>query len=291
MQQIESIVEELKIATGWKDISYVGESFVINLDINDMRCIKGLKQGNGCLYLEFEDFRDLPVSFVVTVGNTVHQYWTLGRQLHRTGDRPAYVAYEPDKDRIIRRWFWNGLKHRVAGPAREMIKGYTVADIEGIDGFYQESWEYMSMEWFQEGFSSKFPYCSEATIERGQRIKNKETNRIQSPRGDLSAYTAERCEFIWDTRAPQAEFKPTSAEILELSEVYDEEGFKSRTCTMCDFNWRRGSTDFFAADHTAFNEEFKGELFSIVDLWGKFYKDEEAEFLVISEFNRITEGT
>jgi hypothetical protein len=172
-----------------------------------------------------------------------------------------------------------------------MIKSYKVADIEGISGFYQESWEYMSLEWFQEGFSSKFPYCSEATIETGQRIKNKETNRIHSPRGDLAAYTAERCEFIWDTRSPQAGFKPTSAEIIDLSELYDETGFKSRTCSICDFNWRRGSTDFLANDHTAFNEEFKGELFSIVDLWGKFYEDEEAEFLVISEFNRITEST
>ena len=291
MESIDTIVEELKVATGWKDISYVGDSFVLNLDIKEMRCIKGLKQGNDCLHLEFEDFTTLPVSFVVTVGNTVHQYWTLGRQLHRTGDRPAYIAYEPDNDRIVRRWYWNGLKHRVAGPAQEMIKGYKITDIEGISGFYQESWEYMSLAWFQEGFPSKFPYCSEATIETGQRIKNKETNRIHSPRSDLAAYTAERCEFIWDTYTGHDEFRPTSAEIIDLHEGYDDGKLTARECGVADFNWRRGSTDFLAGDYTSFNEEFKRELFSIVDLWGKFYEDEEAEFLVISEFNRITGDT
>ena len=291
MESVDTTVRELKIATGWENINYVGDSFVIKLGIQEMRCVKGLKQGNDCLHLEIEDFRDLPISFVVTAGDTVHQYWTLGRQLHRTNDRPAYVAYDPGNDRIIRRWYWNGLKHRVTGPAQEMIKNYKVTDVEGMNDFYQESWEYMSLAWYQEGFPAKFPYCSEATIETGQRIKDKSTNRIQSPRADLAAYTAERCEFIWDSRTSQDAFRPTSAEIIDLPEGYDNGKLTTRECGVADFNWKRGDTDFPADEHTSFNEEFKRELFSIIDLWGKFYKDEEAEFLVISEFNRITGDT
>jgi hypothetical protein len=287
MEQTDDIINELKIATGWKDISYVGDSFVIQLNIQEMRCIKGLKQGNECVHLEFEDFKHLPISFVVTVDKTVHQYWTLGRQLHRIKDRPAYVSYDPTKDRIMRRWYWNGLKHRTTGPAQEMIKSYAVVDIEGMPNYYQESWEYMSLFWFREGFPAKFPYCSEATIENGIRIRNKETGKIDSPRGDLSAFTSEQCSFIWDSHASKA-FRPTDVNIYDLSEIYDDGVLKDRSCSTCDFSWKHGDSNFKANEHTKFNEEFKTSLLSVIDLWGEFYREDGDEFIVISEFNRIT---
>ena len=53
MQQTEDIIAELTIATGWTEVSYVGDSFVFNLNIQEMRCIKGLKQGNMWYYERF----------------------------------------------------------------------------------------------------------------------------------------------------------------------------------------------------------------------------------------------
>jgi len=286
-----NIVGEMQIATGWKDINLVGDSIVVRLDIAEMKCITGLKQGNDCLYLEFEEFKQIPISFLVTQGDTVHQYWTIGQRLHRTNDLPAYVSYDPDNDRIIRRWYWNGLKHRTTGPAQEMTKGFKVSDIDGFSDFYQETWDYMTLEWFQEGFASRFPYCAKATLEEGQRIKNKTTNRVQSPRKDLPALVIESCTLEWDNFNPSMEFRPVSATIMELRELNDGEQVTERECSRCDFTWQRGDDVFPANDHTAFNEMFKHDLFSLVDLWGPFYKEEDTEFILITEFNRINEDS
>jgi hypothetical protein len=281
-------VEELQVATGWKDISLVGESIVLRFDIQEMKCITGLKQGTDCLYLEFDEFKQIPISFLVTQGNTVHQYWTIGNRLHRTGDLPAYVAYDPDKDRILRRWYWNGLKHRLTGPAQEMTKGFKVADIDGFSNFYQETWDYMTLEWFQEGFPSRFPYCAKATLEEGQRIKNKTTNRVQSPREDLPALVVENCTLEWDNFKPNQEFRPVKAMIMELRELHNSDGeITGRECSQCDFTWQRGEDIFPAQQHTAFNEVFKCDLFPLIDLWGPFYREEDTEFILITEFNRI----
>ncbi len=285
------IVEELQIATGWKDISLVGASIVFRLDIQDMKCITGLKQGSDCLYLEFEEFKQIPISFLVTQGDTVHQYWTIGDRLHRTNDLPAYVAYDPDKDRIIRRWYWNGLKHRTTGPAQEMTKGFKVVDIDGLGNFYQETWDYMTLEWYQEGFASRFPYCAKATLEEGQRIKNKTTNHVQSPRKDIPALVVVDCILEWDNFNPSQEFRPVSATIRELRELNDGEQVTGRECSQCDFTWQQGSDVFKAVDHKEFNEVVKNDFISLIDLWGPFYKEEDTEFILITEFNRINEGS
>jgi len=287
----DKIVEELRVATGWPNIHLVNETIVVKMDITEMQSIKGLQKNSDNMYLEFSDFDDYSISFVVTAADTVHQYWTLGGRLHRTNDLPAYVSFDPTNDRIIRRWYWNGLKHRIAGPAQTMTKGMKAEDLPGFSGFYIESWDYMELAWFQEGFASRFPYCSEAKLERGQRIRNKETNITQSPRDDLPALVAEKALMSWDTFVKSDEFRPTSAEITELREIYNRKGeITSRDCSMCDFNWRIGDRQFSAEEYSHFNEQFKDELFSMIDLWGPFYKDSQTEVLVISEFSRVTDS-
>lgn len=282
------IISDLQIATGWKWISLVNDTIVLKFTLDEMKCIKGIKQGNDCLYIEYPEFKDIPLSFLVTVQDTVHQYWVLGSRLHRTNDLPAYVSYDPNEDRIIRRWYWNGLKHRTTGPAQEMTKGFKVEDLAGFPNFYQESWDYMTLDWFQEGFASRFPYCATAVLNDGQRIKNKKTNRVQSPRSDLPALIVESAELTWDNFKPSDQFRPVSASLAEFRESHDNEGLiTSRECSRCDFTWKRGTDVYEASEHTAFNEEFKGTLFALIDLWGPFYSDDSTEFLVISEFERM----
>ena len=83
------IIADMKVATGWNDISLVNETIVMRFDISDMKVISGLEQGKENMYLDFEDFKECPISFVVTMGDAVHQYWTLGDKLHRVNDLPA----------------------------------------------------------------------------------------------------------------------------------------------------------------------------------------------------------
>jgi hypothetical protein len=282
------VVEDMQIATGWQNISLVNDTIVLKLNLDEMKLIKGLKQSNDCLYLDYDDFMDYPISFLVTTGNTAFQYWTLRRRLHRINDLPAYVSYDPDQDRIIRRWYWNGLKHRITGPAQEMTTGFKVSDLAGFSNFYQETWDSITLEWYKEGFPSSFPFCAKATMTGGQRIKNKTTNCIQSPRDDLAALTAETCEMNWDVFKLSNEFRPVSASITDLHEIYDKEGsITRRDCLECEFTWKRGTEVFKAEDHPEFNELFKDDLISLVDLWGPFYKDDSTEFVVITEFDRV----
>ena len=288
MMDANQIITDLQIATGWKHISLVNGTIVIKFDISEKKLVKGLKEGNDCLYLEYPEYKDIPLSFFVTSQETVFQYWVIGSRLHRTNDLPAYVSYNPIDDRIIRRWYWNGLKHRVVGPAQELTEGFKVEDLAGFSNFYQESWDHMTLEWYQEGFASRFPYCATATLNDGHRTKSKKTNRVQSPRSDLPALFAESCEMSWDNFKPSNEFRPVIASMDEFRELHDDEGvITKRECSRCDFTWKRGDDIFNANDHTAFNEEFKGYLLSKVDLWGPFYQDDSTEFLVISEFDRI----
>lgn len=282
------IIEDMKIATGWHDISFVNDTIVLRCKLSEKSVIKGLRQNSECFFLEFEDYADIPLSFLITQGDVAHQYWTLRERLHRGNDLPAYVSYDPEGDRIIRKWYWNGLKHRTTGPAREVLKGFKVNELQGFSDFYQETWELLHLDWFIEGLPSGFPYCADAKMEGGQRIRSKATNKIQSPRDDLPALIVDECTMNWDTFKPNSEFRPVSASISELREIYDREGkITNRECSRCDFTWRRGSDIFKAEDHTAFNELFKDELISMVDLWGPFYKTDSTEFIVITEFDRM----
>lgn len=285
---VDVILADLKLATGWQKITWNGEYFVFVLNIQDMRVIKGLKQGYNCLYLNFESFTQLPISFVVRVNNTIHQYWVIGNNLHRTNDRPAYAAYNADQQRVCRRWHWNGLLHRENGPAKELIKGYTVVDLDGFDGYLQESWSFKNIEWFQEGFPCVFPCITSAELSSGTKITNKKTGLLHSPRPDLISFWTDGTTLVWDSAKDTKEFRPTSGRTHALAEVYDNGNMVRRECGDIDFNWAQGASEFRASDYTNFNNELiNGELFSMLNLWGDLYQDDAIEVMLLTEFNRI----
>lgn len=292
----EKIVDELKIATGWQRISYVSDAYVIGFNLTDMQTIKGLIQGQDCFSLNFSAFDNLPLSFYVTARDnhglmSTYQYWTVNGRMHRIDDRPSYVSYDESKNRIIRRWHWNGLLHRVNGPAKEMIKGFRVTDnLDGYAGYSKEDWELMALEWWKEGFQCKFPNPQEATVETGWRLRNKKTKKIDSPRDDLSSWGADLVNIRWD--APHKDvvqdmFIPTTLEMDDLIEWYKDGVLKDRTCSRADFQWTRNGramTDSF----TKFNEAIKVSIISELGLWqGPFYPTSEVEFLLLAEYERM----
>ena len=285
---VEKTIEELKTATGWQHISFKSGYFVIQMTMKDMRVIKGLKRANECLYLDFPSFSQLPLCFLVGVSGIVHQYWTRNGMLHRTGGRPSYVSFDPDNERIIRRWHWNGVLHRTDGPAKEMIKKFAIEDATGFEGFQLETWDYMSLEWYHEGFPAKFPWITKVEMENGRRLRDCKTHNIHSPREDIAAFVTEKANFEWHVTQDPGDFRPLEAEFLDLNERYDQGAFVDRSCSMADFTWKRGSTTLDHKDVTRFNEELKdGELLPMLDLWGQFYADAATEVLLLTEFGRI----
>ncbi len=286
---VDQIVAELKTATGWQNIAFKDQSFVFDLDIQDIRVVKGLKQGNDSLYLDFDSFAELPISFFVQVGDIVHQYWTRGKHLHRGDGRPSYVAFDPGNERIIRRWHWHGMLHRIDGPAKEMIKGFHIdkVELEGMDHVARESWKHMQLEWYREGLPAEYPCVRRVKLEEGHRFRNRRSNQIDSPRSDLAAFYTERMEAEWSVTKSDA-FHPVSGEFLDLTERYDDGKFVDRDCSMIDIAWARGDSVIEHKEVTHFNEELRdGELLSLLNLWGDFYTAGDTEFLLLTEFDRI----
>lgn len=292
----DKVVNELKVATGWQKISYVNGSYVIGFDLMHMQTIKGLIQGQDCFALSFSAFDNLPLSFYITAKEhhgkiSTHQYWTVNGRRHRADDRPAYVSYDEDNDRIIRRWYWNGLLHRVNGPAKEMIKGFRITEnLDEYSGYSKEDWNLMTLEWWKEGFQCKFPDPQEATIETGWRFRNKKTKKIDSPRDDLSSWGADLVNMRWDTPAKDYMsdmFIPLTLEMDDLIEWYKNGVLKDRTCSRADFQWTRHGRAI-TNPFTKFNEAVKVNLISELGLWqGPFYPTSEVEFLLLAEYERV----
>jgi hypothetical protein len=292
----DKIVNELKVATGCQEISYVNGSYVIGFDIKDMQAVKGLIQGQDCFSLGFSAFDNLPLSFYVRTGNnhnktTTYQYWTVNGRLHRADGKPAYVSYDEDEDRIIRRWFWNGLLHRIDGPAKEMIKGFRISEL-GLDwkNYQKENWDLMTLEWWKEGFQCKFPDPRDATIESGWRTRNKKSKNIESPRKDLGAWGADLMNITWG--CPYNDkmldmFVPNTLEMSDVLERYQDGVFHDRTCSRADFRWIRNGA-IIDNPLTKFNEAVKEHLISDLGLWkGPFYPTSEVEFLLLAEYERV----
>lgn len=91
---MDKFVDKIKTATGWERVAKVNNSYVLSFSMSDIPVIKGLVTdlANDTFYLEFEEFKPLPISFLVDIENNRNQYWTVNRRLHRAGGLPAYVS-------------------------------------------------------------------------------------------------------------------------------------------------------------------------------------------------------
>jgi len=283
------IVREIKFATGHSNVSFVGDSYVLAFEIKQAKLIKGLRMCKDAFSLDFESFENLPISFLVSIGDAAHQYWTVNRRLHRAGGRPSYVAYDPKTNRGIRRWHWNGMLHRTNGPAKEMITGFKVETVlPTMDHHYKESWDSMNYEWWTEGMSAKYPYPQCCTISNGWRIKRKSDKRLDSPREDLASFGMSMLDMRWDisNHEDTDTILPMHLEAGDLVEWFRADEYLDRTAAFVDITWSRGGKKL--GDLSQLNEVVSERLIKDLGLWNApFYKDEEVEFLVLSEYNRL----
>lgn len=287
----DEIISSLKSATGWNNINKVEDAYVISFSMKDLSLIKGLVPQDGNFALAFEEFRDIHISFVIQMDNITYQYWTVNGRLHRTKDRPAFILHDPKDGKTIRRWYWYGMLHRENGPARETIKGFDV-DYEFSKTHYLESFESMRQEWIKESMKQLYPHPHEATMLNGKVIRNKETKQVDDW-NDVCAVSHDRLVITWKHDKNQAHsdlLLPMQMSCTDLSENYKKGELVSRHCDGFDAAWRRRGTCFIESDTELkdFNAVVQASMLSDFNFMGSpFFKNEEAEFVLLSEFDRL----
>lgn len=294
---MDKFVDKIKTATGWERVSKVKDSYVLSFGMGDIPMIKGLiiDQDSDTFYLEFEEFESIPISFLVDIGDSYNQYWTVNKRLHRIGGLPAFISYDETESSIVRRWYWNGLLHRTDGPAREAIFGYKREELDFLPSHYKESWETMKLEWWEEGLQCYYESPCKANIYGGWRYRKTSNNALDNFEKDSPAFGANRINFEWMpgyklTKNLDA-LVPYRAEIHDLVEYYKDGKYQKREAERTIFDWARNGKildDQEDEKRLTFNDMISGSLFSSFNLWKRpFYKDAESEFLTLTEFVRV----
>jgi len=299
---MNKFVDKIKTATGWERVAKVNDSYVLSFNMNDIPVIKGLviDQSADTFYLEFEEFATLPISFLVSIGSSHNQYWTVNKRLHRTGGLPAYVSYDETQSLIVKRWYWGGLLHRSDGPARETISEYKLEELDEIPNHYKESWSSMQLEWWEEGMQSYYESPCKAGIYDGWRYRKKKNNNLDNFNKGSPAFGASTVRISWMPGYKTTKYidalVPYTAEFRDLVEYYKNGEYQRREADRVEFDWARNGKllecNSFGNDPDIplenFNKAVQSSLFTSFNLWQRpFYKDEENEFLTIAEFGRI----
>lgn len=294
---LDLTLENLKTYTGWNRIFKAASSYVISFDENDAHQIKGLEHDDSTFFLDGDEFKNTPVSFHIIRHKRHFQYWTMNKRLHRSDDLPAYVMYDSIGKRLHRRWFWNGMQHRLNGPADEMVTGYEIDD-SSMSTHVRESWDKMQYQWFIEGEQGdaidSIPV--EAVLLDGWRYRNKITGRVDSINDDSPAFFTGNVTIFWyktynDENDKTASLRPAFLEAHDLGESYSQGTFKKRYCNYLLITWLKNNKVLPATiEIEKFNRVIKNDLLTDLNLWdGGFFADDETSFLVISEYDRIVQ--
>jgi len=93
----------------------------------------------------------------------------------------------------------------------------------------------------------------------------------------------------WDpSKRKEGELLIQSLEATGMSEKYDQGEFKKRLCDSLTMIWLKNDQALDATRIQPFVEFIRTKLLSDLDLWsGNLYPDDETEFLIISEFDRL----
>lgn len=294
---MDHLLDEIKAATHWHDVKKVDDAYVITFDFKDFRHIIGLARGEemDSFYLNFDSLRQVPISFLVSLGSSTVQYWTLNQRLHRTGGRPALTSITPEGFRpttetytIARRWFWNGMPHRLDGPAVQKINGYQASINEG---YLTESWDGMNLIWIIEGQPACYPHPQQAKLFNGSCVRDARTKQYHQS-GDYPAFHADEATFHWQVSSTD-EFKdhlvPLCAEISGFREYYERGKLINRDADHLEMEWsHRGKDLSKITDLNSFIDALMSTgLLRKLDFWkGPFYSRAGIELMVLTEFQK-----
>jgi hypothetical protein len=288
-------LDEMKIATGWENISFREDYYVVSFSVEDAPKIKGLKAGRSNFFLNFDSFNDLPIVFDVSIDNVQTQFFTLGQRLHRVG-APAFISYNSKTNYVSNRWYWNGLLHRMDGPAVEAYEDLSYD--ESMKGYVKKHFKRLSAHWYREGVAPKFGQITSASIDDGYFMIDAQTNKYNNPEDGFPAFKCERAVFNIETSpdilSEKSALIPSQITLPELTESYKSGVLIERDWRPQDgsFNWcRNGNTLQGGYKHKGLHElseVIRESLSTDLGLWeGPFYKDPQTEVIVITEFDRL----
>lgn len=289
-------LEEMKIATGWENISYRDGFYVVSFSIDKAVQIKGLKAGRETFFLDFESFDDLPLVFDVSIEGVQTQFFTLKRRLHRTGGAPAFISYNSRINYVSNKWFWNGLLHREDGPAVESYEDLSYD--ETLTGYVKKSFKRLSARWYREGVAPGFGHITSASIDEGYFMIKDSTDKYDDPEDSFPAFKCEVATFNIEVQANNLSDKsaliPKMVSFPELTESYKDGNLVSREWKEKDgrFEWVKngnvisGRYQYSGLDKI--NDMIRENLSTDIGLWeGEFYKEKQTEVIVITEFDRF----
>lgn len=297
----DPLLEEIKTSTGWNQVVKKDSGYVITFHEGDASKIRGLAKNDTTFYLTFEKLTTVPICFHIIRHDRHFQYWTLNDQLHRSGDKPAYIMYDERGKRYHRRWYWHGLMHRIGGPAEEAATGYSLDD-SSYESHTREEFKHLEMEWWTEGVRNTgmdgIPIW--ANVEEGWRYRNKATGLIDSP-NDGAAFYADGAKVEWDNpggrmvewqdrRNEAGELRPTRMIMTNVSEIYHQGKLEKRNCQFFEMQWSQAGRelDGRSPKMVQFNEAVKDNLLTELNIWnGSLLGDAETELILVSEFDRI----
>jgi hypothetical protein len=294
---MDPILEEIKAATHWHLVEKIDDAYVISFAFKDHRQIIGLARGEqqDSFYLNFDSLRQVPISFLISFGeSSIVQYWTLNQQLHRTGSRPALTSVMRDDvggDHIVcRRWFWNGMPHRVDGPAIEKMTGYNAA----VDNqsYLTESWSSKQLIWMVEGQEARYPFPKKAELLDGSSIKYAKTKEYCKFE-DVPSLHAAIATFEWELPRYKEDWNhhliPLHADISDFSEFYEQGKLKNRQCERLEMDWLwKGKKLAGLFDMNEFHEALLNTgLIRKLDFWkAPFYSTAGTEVMMLTEFEK-----
>lgn len=282
-------LEELKHALNWDGVIQGSDCFVIHFTMNDIHKINGIRSNGDCYHLGFPEFQKNLISFLITDGDEMFQYWVLGDRLHRANG-PARIYHHSIKKTSQISYFDNGLLHNDGGPAELVLTNHYTDRInpltmEEIPSTYIiDHWDEMQLYWFTRGEPSLYPKPHSAVYTNGYRVFDTE----QKPQSydNLSGFYAKTGMVNWKRGVSLTEIEPFRVRYLKFDNYrmdYSEGKFVKHSCDNLTTRWISNGNNL-EVKNPKINRTLKTDLFERWNLWnGPFFSDTQEEMFTYQE--------
>lgn len=287
-------LDELRVALNWEGVFQGKDCLIVKFDMSQAGLINGLRNNDQTFYLDYPEFQQHPIGFMITHGHERYQYWTLGDKLHRNNG-PAKISMNSQTKTSHQTWYSNGLKHNTRGPAEVIYKGHTYTDVHprtqedmGED-YIVEEFNSMECYWFEGGIAPSYPKPFTMVCQNGHRIY-----RTTGTTPVLSDYRGEPCFEVgtlmgnWDRETDYVTDDPFRLRFITAADYtrrYENGAPKSQSCgEIKKLNWIiQGENEETTDDKRL---QIKNDLFPLWNIWeGPLFADEQEAVFAMGIIN------
>lgn len=287
-------LDELRVALNWEGVFQGRDCLIVKFDMSQAGLINGLRNNDQTFYLDFPEYQQHPVGFMITHGPETYQYWTLGDRLHNNNG-PAKISMNTQTKVSHQTWCSNGLKHNPAGPAEIIYRGHTYTNIHprtqddlGED-YVVEEFDSMECYWFEGGIAPSYPKPFTMLCENGHRIY-----RVTDDLPVLSDYRSEPCfeaaKLIgnWDRETDYRTndpFRLRNVTAIDYTRRYSDGVPKSQGCSSLSrlFWIIQGESEETSEEK---REQVQRDLFPLWNIWeGPLFADEQEAVFAMGIIN------